>query len=62
MLLYKDLKLKKRRREREREQEVAIYIRCGNAYKSPYARGSAYNSESGGAIRATHIIVSQVAT
>ena len=49
-------------RERERARGSYIYIRCGNACRSPYARGSARGSESGGAVGATHVVVSQVAT
>ena len=54
-------------RERERARGSYIYIRCDNAWcdnacRSPYARGSAHGSESGGAIGATHVVVSQVAT
>ena len=64
MLIYKDLKLKKRRRERERERARGsyIYIRYSNAYKSPYAKSNICNNKSGNAIRATYIIISQIAT
>ena len=64
MPIYKDLKLKKRRRERERERARGsyIYTRYSNAYRSPYTRGNAHSNKSGDDIRATHVIVSQVAT
>ena len=53
---------KEKERERERARGSYIYIRCGNVYRSPYAKGSAYSNKSGDAIRAMHIIVSQIAT
>ena len=64
MSIYKDLKLKKRRRKRERERARGsyIYIRYSNIYKSLYAKGNTHSSKLGGIIRATHVVVSQVAT